>query len=142
MTNDEIINGYLEHLMHPREADSSSSGSFRAWEAVTDLIDSDPERAWVILMESFERCPSGYEVMISAGPLEELIMKHSLRFVERLAERLLESARFRSAFESVYFSTENVSQADAERFNAVLREKGVDAKLIPDWRVTEPEGAV
>ncbi len=142
MTDDEIIGAYLEHVENAEVSNTSDRASFSAWEVVTELIDTDPERAWMILLESLRRCSSGHETAIGAGPLEELIVKEPLRFAERVAEQLISSGRFRSAFEAVYFSTEYVSPADADHFNSVLRARGVHEEFIPDWRIASPEGAV
>jgi len=160
MTDEEIINGYLMYVERDRVprvslrtdaqpdlvsrvgATSAEDEFFWAWEAVDDLIGKDPERAWRILLESLRRCSPISEPAIGAGPLEELIVREALRFADRVADELLTNSRFRSAYNSVYFSTEYLTPAEAELFNARLRARGVDPEFIPDWRIADPEGAV
>jgi len=88
MTDEELVNGYVSHVdripAFPPEksreeveaaiaaidAASLEDEFFWAWEEVTDLIGSDPERAWRILLAALARCTPHHEYIIGAGPLE------------------------------------------------------------------------
>lgn len=143
MTNDEIINGYLMHVDLAADRRIPSEEDYLwAWEAVTQLVDTDPERAWLVLLEAIRRCAQNNEYMIGAGPLEELLVKHPRLFASRVAENLSSNPRFRSAFEIANFSTEYATVEDANYFNATLVAAGVPASLVPEWRIAEPEDAV
>jgi hypothetical protein len=142
MTNDEIIKGYVMHVdLAADRRQSSEEDYFWAWEAVTELVASDPERAWIVLLAAIRLCAQNNESMIGAGPLEELLVMHPRLFASRVAEQLSSSSRFRAAFEMVRFSTEYASVEDANYFNATLLAAGVPASLVREWRIAEPEDA-
>ena len=124
----------LEALLTAMEVASEKDDCFWAWEAVRDLVDEDPERAWRILMVALARCSPNHEHFIGAGPLEELLIKQPRRFAERVAEKLLANARFQAAFTMINFSTEYASREDAHYFKEILRSRDVSAEWIPVWR--------
>ena len=78
MTDDEIIDGYTKHV------EPGADEHFWAWEAITELIDTDPERAWCVLLLALPRC-QGREYIVGSGPLEELLIKAPRSLAERVA---------------------------------------------------------
>jgi hypothetical protein len=152
MTDDEIIDGYVKHVNRipyfpppasPADLEAALAAMrgaaeddeyFWAWKAVDELVDSDPERAWRILLVALSRCSPNHEHFIGAGPLEELLIKQPRRFAERVAKELLANTRFQAAFTVIRFSTEYASDEDARYFNETLRSRDVNAEWIPVWR--------
>jgi len=104
-----------------------------AWEAVEELIASDPERAWNVIRRAIIECAAGDEFIIGAGPLEELLIKYPLRFASRTASEILHNEKFERAFTTIRFSMEYASAEDAAYFNSILKKRGVRAQIIPSW---------
>jgi hypothetical protein len=160
MDDEEIVAGYVKHVNHvpmlpppssPEELEQSLADMraatdddpyFWAWEVVTDLVETDPERAWRILLQALALCSEEHEYIIGAGPLEDLLVREPRRFAKRVAERLHSDGRFQAAFAVIIFSTEYCTAQDAEFFNGTLREAGVTAEAIPEWRIADPDWAV
>jgi hypothetical protein len=159
MTDDEIISGYVESVNRilvfpppssPAELEVAVSAiksavdedeTDWAWEAVNELIDTDPERAWRVLLEALKRSAPLHEHIIGAGPLEELLVKHPRFLAERVAGELVVNSRFKTAFKVIYFSTEYTTIEDASYFNETLLSYGVPSEHIPDWRIAESDDA-
>jgi len=156
MEDDEIVSGYVRHVdrvpVFPPSAsreelpsvltvDQSAENDdcFWAWEAVTELIGSDPERAWRLLLSALARCAPGHEHIIGAGPLEELLGLHPRRFAARAADEVVHNSRFRDAFQVIRFSTEFTTVEDANFFTDTFRSSGVPSELLPEWRVAESD---
>jgi hypothetical protein len=151
LTDDELIAGYVAHVdckrllpkpESPRQLAAyvattkksvEDDPHFWAWEAVHDAVDCDPERAWTVLLESLARSAPGREHIIGAGPLEELLIKWPRLLAKRTAIELARNERFESAFRVIRFSLDYATPADAEYFNSVLRQRGFNASLIPEW---------
>jgi hypothetical protein len=152
LTDDELIAGYIAHVdgrgvFHPPESPQELGAyiaaiqksvdddqHFWAWEAVHDLIESDPERAWRVLLESLARCAPNREYIIGAGPLEELLIKWPRLLASRTAVELARNERFSTAFSMIRFSLEYTSPPEAEYFNSILRHEAISESLIPEWR--------
>src|SRR5207245_1934496 len=76
---------------------------FRAWNRVTDIVLTEPERAWELLELLVEQAPTdaalGY---VAAGPLEDFLVHHGRRFLGELEKRASRSAKFRLALGGVW----------------------------------------
>lgn len=60
------------------------------------LVWEDPERAWPIIMSIVERdLPIWQLAILAAGPLEDLLRAHGLRFIDRVEEKALQDESFR-----------------------------------------------
>jgi hypothetical protein len=127
MTDDEIVSGYVKHL------DREQGDHFWAWEAITDLIDRDPEHAWRLVVAALSRCKPGHEQFVGAGPLKELLIKHPRQFAERVARQLHDDARFAAAFRVIRLSLEYATSEDADYFTRTLEILGVAPELQPRW---------
>ena len=137
MEDDEIVAGYVRHV--DRDESSKNDDTFWAWEAVTGLIQTDPERAWRLLLSALGRCAPEHEHFIGAGPLEELLVHHPRLFAERVAKEVHKNERFREAFEVINFSTEFTSLDDANYFTETLRNARIPNDLLPVWRIADPD---
>jgi hypothetical protein len=60
------------------------------------LVWEDPERAWPIIMSIAERdLPTWQLAILAAGPLEDLLQAHGLKFIDRVEQKALQSESFR-----------------------------------------------
>jgi hypothetical protein len=128
VTDEELIAGYVAYV---ESVDDDSD--FWAWEAVTDLTQTDPERAWRVLLESLRRCGASQVHIIGCGPLEDLMIQWPRLLATRAADEIARNESFKTAFNMIRFSLDYASHADAEHFNSILRQQGVDESLIPQW---------
>jgi|GEM_PF-3645691 len=156
MTDDEIVDGYVKHVDHvpsfppPTSADdvaaavtaikasTQTDDYFWAWAAVHDLIETDPDRAWRVILAALKQCAPKLEYIIGAGPIEDLLVKYPREFATRVVSELRENERFRAAFGVVRFSTEFTHIDDANYFTETLA-SAVGSEFAPHWRIAEPE---
>ena len=157
MEDDEIVSGYVAHVnllpvfpsptshealaaaLAALDQSAKNNDYFWAWEAMTELIESDPERAWRLLLSALARCAPEHEYIIGAGPLEELLIQYPRRFADHAAVEVLQNRRFREAFQVIRFSTEFTTADDANFFNDTFRRRGVPPELFPEWRIVQPD---
>jgi hypothetical protein len=86
----------------PRTAEADARQR-RVFAEIHDLIRSDPERVWPILLELVARAPDDEGLaFVAAGPLEELIQMHLSAFLDRLVEQTRRNPRFREAMQGVW----------------------------------------
>jgi hypothetical protein len=70
--------------------------------------------------------------LVGAGDLESFVHVQAVPFADRIEREIRANARFRDAFCSLYIGSDT-PEAIGRRFNAALRECGVDERHIIDW---------
>jgi hypothetical protein len=88
MTDAELIAGYLAHAMTTTR-DGTDAEHFEAHEELDQLVSDDPERAWPVIREIVRRIsPEDEDILayVAAGPLEDLLARHSDTFIDRIEE--------------------------------------------------------
>jgi hypothetical protein len=150
-TNASIVEDYLRYLEHIRlpanlpetredfaallaEHDRQrESNPYRdAWEPVDDLIRSDPESAWRVLLESLSRCHESDLSMIGTGSLESFMWRRGVTFLDRVLEGIRTNSRLRDAFASVYLGSD-FPEAAGRSINSVLIDSGLPEESTIDW---------
>ena len=127
-----LVAAYLRHAASQGDAD------FRAWEEVRELVLTQPEVAWPLVLALIDQAPTpailGY---IAAGPLEELISAHGAQCVDRIEEETRRSPRFRQALAGVW-GWSSIPRALRERFGRI---PGLNVGALPprsDKRARKP----
>jgi hypothetical protein len=60
-----------------------------------DIVRDDPERAWPIILILAEESPNPEFVStLAAGPMEDLLSKHGIKFIERVEQRAKTDQKF------------------------------------------------
>ncbi len=79
---------------------------FWAHEALNELIDSNPEQAWLVIQEIARHdFDDESKAMFAAGPLEEMLAKHGPRFIDRIEARARADPKFNDLLGGVWKST-------------------------------------
>jgi hypothetical protein len=92
-----------------------------AMNLVSELIRSDPESAWLIILELVDRAPTERSVgAIGAGPLEEFLRGHVIEYIRRVEREANGSARFRQALSRVW-GWADIPTTMSERLRAAAR---------------------
>jgi hypothetical protein len=90
--DEAIIEGWFTH-----------DANFWAFSELVDLCEEDPALAWSITLELIDRADDELELgAIAAGPLEDLIRKHTAVIWNDLVARAHTDARFRDALRGVW----------------------------------------
>jgi len=103
-TSDKIADAWIKLYHLPEESEERES-NFWAFERLGDLCRDDPESAWRVIEEILQKDSS--DVILSnlgAGPLEELLVAHSKRFIDRIESRAGQDAKFRKLLGAVWQS--------------------------------------
>ena len=84
-------------------AEQQARKSGEAYDALDDLLRTDPERCWLVLLRIFEEDQSDWLLSnLAAGPLEDLLAKHGERFIERVETLARQEPRFRFTIRMVW----------------------------------------
>ena len=77
----ELIEAWIKyHAQETRVPDL-----FWAWEELENLVDDSPDDAWRIILEIAQRTDNQLvQANLAAGPLENLLVKHGIDFIERV----------------------------------------------------------
>jgi hypothetical protein len=117
--HEELIEGYLAHAearcLHGDDGDLAP-----AWWQMRDLVERDPEAAWLVVVEMVQRITRD-EVLayVAAGPLEDLLCGHPRTFIDRVESLAGSDAKFRRALSGVWPRTD-VPEDVVARIDAVL----------------------
>ncbi len=95
-TDQELIAAYFANFL-------GDSSSFWAFEDVTTLTSTDPERLWVITLQMISQTTDKLALSyVAAGPLEDLLAYHGPRFIDRVEAVVRRDAHFLEALRSVW----------------------------------------
>ena len=76
---------------------------FWSFEKLDDLIWKEPEEAWLVILEILRRDTSTPIMeILSAGPLEDLLVRHGDDFIERVEAEALSNKDFASLLGGVW----------------------------------------
>lgn len=101
---DNIADAWIKLYYLPEESEERER-NFWAFERLGDLCRDDPEAAWRVIEEILQK--DSTDVILSnlgAGPVEELLVAHSQRFIDRLESRAERDAKFRKLLGVVWQS--------------------------------------
>lgn len=94
-----LVRAWIEQHEHPERRDEL----FWAWEAVSDAVSDRPEEGWQLILELIREAPNNKILAnVAAGPLEDLIVQHSKRFIDRIEVTARKDPRFQLALTGVW----------------------------------------
>jgi hypothetical protein len=106
----KLIAAWIEH--HTREIVRDEHNVFRerrgqdnlwAFEEMDELCRSQPELCWELILEILEAPQhESVEAALAAGPLEDLIARHGLKFIERIESKAKTDAKFKDLLGGVW----------------------------------------
>lgn len=119
-----IAVAWIAHVLEFR-ADKTAKEHFWAAEKMWDLNYEDPETAWIIILRILAIDDSGAVMEnLSAGPLEDLLVKHGPRFIGRIEQEATKSPKFASLLGGVWRS--NMTEDIWQRVQSVWDRRGWD----------------
>lgn len=88
----KIVVNYIQLINTDDELDDRF---FWAWEKIIDLISNEPETAWDIIKKIL-KYDSSLKVIsrLAAGPLEDLLVDHGDKFIDRVEEEAKKNPDF------------------------------------------------
>jgi hypothetical protein len=95
---------------------------------VHELVATDTEAAWTVLLQIIAEAPEIHLYIVGAGPLECLISHAHEDLSERVISELKSNPRFLRAFRSVYLY--DVPEATWRAFNEAMVEAGIPASEL------------
>jgi hypothetical protein len=100
-TDEELVAGYLASI-----ADGGGdSPHFWASGEVTELVGTDPERAWRLMVQMVRKSDNDTALAcVAAGPLEDLLAWSGPLFIERTETLAGSEPKFREALTIIYTS--------------------------------------
>ena len=99
---DDIADAWIR-LHHLPEGSEEHERNFWAFMRLSKLTRDDPEPAWRVIEKILERDTS--DVMLSnvgAGPLEDLLVRHGARFIDRIETRAKSDVMFKKVLGIVW----------------------------------------
>ena len=81
-----------------------------AVDELIDLADDKPEELWELVLEILNQDSSDEIVkLVGAGPLEDLMVNHGEKYIDRVEEQSVKSEVFKAAMKSVWLDGEDTS---------------------------------
>ena len=118
-TRGHLLDTYLAYTK-AREQGLEDDARFWAVEAMWDLVEREPDRAWRLLLEMIHRADGDYALAsIAAGPLENFIVAHGSRYLDRLEAEAVANPKFRRALVGVW-GENRMSEDLARRIRALV----------------------
>ena len=97
--NQNLVQEWIEYSANPK----GNENLFWAWESVDDAVHDSPEEAWALILALIEEAPNNAILAdVAAGPLENLVVYHSAKFIERIDEMARKSPKFRLCLTGVW----------------------------------------
>jgi hypothetical protein len=85
------------------EGAGAPASRFAAWEKVEELVHTDPEVGWSIVLRLVEESPDDLVLSnVAAGPLEDLLVKHGDAILDRVEEQARRDPKFRRCLTGVW----------------------------------------
>lgn len=90
--------------LHHAEAKSPEyNDNFWAFTALSDLCETDPDFCWELIEEI--RRSDGSDIIlanIAAGPLEDLLAQHGVRFIDRIEKQARDDKQYRKLLGAIW----------------------------------------
>jgi hypothetical protein len=100
--SDQIAETWITLYYLPEESEEREK-NFWAYERLDDLCRDDPEAAWSVIEKILRRDSSDLILSnLGAGPLEDLLVAHGARFIDRIEERAAKDEKFRKLLGMVW----------------------------------------
>lgn len=89
------------------KAESSVADAFLwAIDELDNLVGSNPEKCWLLILEIFSRSTSDYQrASLAAGLLENLLVQHGTQFIDRIEKIASSDKNFRDLLSGVWRRT-------------------------------------
>jgi hypothetical protein len=95
---------------------------FAAWEQVDDLIRSDPEQGWSLVLELIEAAPDDRVLAnVAAGPLEDLLSRSLDQFIDRVELQARRDPAFRRCLTGVWGLPES-ARARLTKYTSTIKD--------------------
>ncbi|HJU20771.1 MAG TPA: hypothetical protein VJ770_30350 [Stellaceae bacterium] len=92
---DKIADAWLMLSYFPEKSEEHEK-NFWAFERLSNLCENDPEAAWSVIEEIFQKDSNDLILSnLGAGPLEDLLAKHGAQFIDRIERRAAKDEKFR-----------------------------------------------
>ncbi len=98
------------------QAETDEGPDPSAWNAVTGVVEKDPEHGWEVILELVPVATEDYLTFIAVGPLESLLKGHVKRYIDRIEARAAENPRFRECLSRVQIFEEDCQPAMRRRW--------------------------
>ena len=103
-TDEELVASYLTSIAEG----GGDTPHFWAWEEVTELIGTNPERAWQLMVQMVSRSDNDLVLAgVAAGPLEDLLAWSGPLFIEQTETLAKSEPKFRQALTMIYTGRTN-----------------------------------
>jgi hypothetical protein len=104
-TDRALILAYWRNDRRYDEGREDDDTDFWAWETVSGFVDDDPEKAWPIILDLIATSPSEQGIYsVAAGPLEDLVVTHGNRFIDRIEAQAKASPEFKLAIGAAWLT--------------------------------------
>ncbi|SRR6266545_2957269 len=113
------------YLLHAIAASHGESAEDTAWasDAFEALVRTDPDEAWPLIIDVLNRAADDATLAyIAAGPLENLIVLHSSRVIDRIEATARRNEQFRRALTGVWAQGDIPEEISKRLENAVAGE--------------------
>jgi hypothetical protein len=92
---DNIADAWIRLYHLPVESEERDR-NFWAFMRLSDLVRTDPEAAWLVIQEILRK-DTGDVILsnLGAGPLEDLLVAHGERVIDRIEERAARDSTFK-----------------------------------------------
>ncbi len=99
---EQLLEAYLAHTK-AQEQGVEDDRYFWAVEAMWEFVERDPEGTWTLILDMLQRVDGNYAIAsIAAGPLENFIVAHGGRFLDRIEAEAGRNPKFRRALVGVW----------------------------------------
>ena len=100
---ESIANGWLQHMRLEPPEDRANSWAF---DTLYDLCFASPEDAWLVTQARLSRELNLHlKSLVAAGPIENLLAQHGPLFIERIEDRAMKDAEFKTILGGVWKNT-------------------------------------
>ncbi|HLK90976.1 MAG TPA: hypothetical protein VKZ18_13845 [Polyangia bacterium] len=103
MERDALAPLVADWIRYHAERRKGTDPLFEAWEKVTDIVMSDPEEGWTVVLALVDASPDDWVLCnVAAGPLEDLLRKFSDVLVDRAEVQARRDPKFRRCLTGVW----------------------------------------
>lgn len=85
------------------EQDLLPDEDFEVIEALDQLIKTDCDKAWLVILEICKHAKSDLDLAnLAAGPLEDLLVKHGAKIIERVEQHSAINSKFKETLSGIW----------------------------------------